>query len=150
MTWTYTGDPSASNRDEVRFLCGDTISTDQLATDEEIAYAIASAGSNGLAAAIVCEALAARFARFADVSVGAARESCSQKSRQFAEKAADLRRKYGALLALSRFGGQTISEKEAFAADTDAIQPSFQVGQQDSPEASTTLDGNWDTDTDWA
>jgi tRNA(Phe) wybutosine-synthesizing methylase Tyw3 len=38
MSWTYTGDPSASKQDEVRFLLGDIKHTEQSLSDEEIMY----------------------------------------------------------------------------------------------------------------
>ena len=59
MTWSYSGDPSASSLDEVRFLVGDTDSTEQLVQNEEIAYAINAEITIGLAAVRVLRALAA-------------------------------------------------------------------------------------------
>ena len=41
MTFTYSGTPSASQRDAIRFLLNDTDSTDVLLQDEEISYLIA-------------------------------------------------------------------------------------------------------------
>jgi hypothetical protein len=38
MAWTYSGNPGASTLDEIRFLIGDTDSTDQLLSNEEINY----------------------------------------------------------------------------------------------------------------
>ena len=38
MAWTYSGDPSSSARDAIRFLVGDTDTNDQLVTNEEIAW----------------------------------------------------------------------------------------------------------------
>lgn len=63
MTFTYTGDPSVSARDRVRFLMGDVVSTAEVTlSDEEIAYLLDTwnddvyeAARNG------CEMLAARF-----------------------------------------------------------------------------------------
>jgi hypothetical protein len=40
MTWTYSGDPSASMQDQVRFLLGDTTLADAKISDEEILYLI--------------------------------------------------------------------------------------------------------------
>ena len=39
MSWEYQG-PSASDKDEVRFLIGDTDVEDQLLSDEEIQYLV--------------------------------------------------------------------------------------------------------------
>lgn len=65
MTWTYTGDPSVSNRDKVRFLIGDTDTNDQLVNDEEIAWALSEGGSIYQAAHDLCTVIASKFARLA-------------------------------------------------------------------------------------
>ena len=52
MTWNYSGDPSLSSRDAVRFLIGDTDPNDPLVTDEEIAYALGRFTEPELAGAI--------------------------------------------------------------------------------------------------
>ena len=40
MTWTYSGNPSSTERDAVRFLVGDTDTNDQLLSNEEIDYLV--------------------------------------------------------------------------------------------------------------
>jgi hypothetical protein len=40
MTFTYSGDPTTSTRNKVRFLLNDTSSTDVLFSDEELDYLI--------------------------------------------------------------------------------------------------------------
>lgn len=68
MTWTYSGDPGSSTRDLVRFLIGDTDTTDQLLTNEEIDYLITTF-TDGYSAAIgAVNALIAKFARQVDES----------------------------------------------------------------------------------
>jgi hypothetical protein len=59
---TYSGDPSASDLDEVRYLLQDTTPATELFTDTEIAYLNASQRSPAYAAAVGAETLAARFA----------------------------------------------------------------------------------------
>ena len=46
MTFTYSGDPTTSTRNKVRFLINDTDSTDVLFTDEELDYLITEWGTN--------------------------------------------------------------------------------------------------------
>jgi hypothetical protein len=53
MTWNYSGNPGASSLDEIRFLIGDTDSSSQLLSDEEINYLFAAYG-DAYAAAIAC------------------------------------------------------------------------------------------------
>lgn len=67
MTFTYSGDPSTSTRNYVRFLLNDTDSTDALFSDEELNYVITEWGGDAYDAARECaEILIARFARLAD------------------------------------------------------------------------------------
>lgn len=87
MTWNYTGNPSGSDRDAVRFLVGDTDSDDQLIADEEIAYLLTVYPEAPHAATAAARAIAAKFARQSDQArtVGdlSLSESLSQKSEQY-------------------------------------------------------------------
>jgi hypothetical protein len=132
MTWTYGGDPSANDRDEVRFLVGDIDTNDQLVSDEEIAYAVAEGGSNYIAAAIVSETIAAQFARDVDFRNGPAQEWASQRYEHFSRKATDLRKRGGALVK-PRFGGQSLADKRSLGDDSDVPQPYFSRGMSDMP-----------------
>lgn len=127
MTWTYDNSPGTVARDEVRFLVGDTDTTDQLVTDEEIAYAIAEEGSGKLAAAAICEAIAAKFARQADEAVGDLKLSKSQRSKAYAERAAQLRSRQ-AVLAMPWAGGLSVTGKADLEADTDRVAPAIKLG----------------------
>ena len=63
MSWTYT-DPNTSDRDKIRFLIGDTDSTDPLLSDEEIAFTLTEAGGSVYQAGHdSCYAIAAKFSR---------------------------------------------------------------------------------------
>lgn len=68
MTFTYTGDPSVSDRDKVRFLIGDTDSTDPHFQDEEIMWLVNTWNDVYEAAAVCADILGGRFAHKADVS----------------------------------------------------------------------------------
>jgi hypothetical protein len=69
MTFTYSGDPSTSIRNYVRFLIHDTDSTDALFSDEELNYVISEWGNDPYKSARECaEILIARFSRLADSS----------------------------------------------------------------------------------
>jgi len=65
MAWSYSGDPSASPLDAVRFLLGDTDQTDQLTlSNQEITWLLSEWDNNlYLAAAAGAEQLAGQFAR---------------------------------------------------------------------------------------
>jgi len=70
VAWTYSGDPSSSLKDAVRFLLGDTDSTDALTlSDEEIAFLLVEWANNTyFAAAAGAEQLAGQFAKEIDYS----------------------------------------------------------------------------------
>lgn len=131
MAWTY--DPSklsTSQRDQVRFLAQDTVSTDPLVQDEEIAFVLTLYGDSRAAAASICEQIAAKFSRQADRSVQSLRVSLSEKSKMYAARAKELRSQVVA--SVKPFaGGMSQAEKLADQADSDRVQPSFQRGQFD-------------------
>lgn len=99
MTFTYSGDPSTSVRNYVRFLINDTDSTDALFSDEELNYVISEWNSDAYNAARECaEILIARFSRLADStskSVGdiSVSESYSSKITHYKELAESLLRR---------------------------------------------------------
>lgn len=131
MTWTYSGDPSSTNRDAVRFLIGDTDNTSQLVTDEEIAYMLTQEGSTSSAAARVCRSLAAKYARFMDQSVGDLNISYSQRFKQFSEMAAKLESDASSRVGIPYAGGISQSDKDSRESDTDRVLPASKVGVHD-------------------
>jgi hypothetical protein len=66
MTFSYSGNPSSSNLDLVRFLLWDTDSTDVLVTNEEIQYMLTTWQNPYEAARACAERLSAKFVRMAD------------------------------------------------------------------------------------
>lgn len=135
MTWTYSGDPAASDLDAVRFTVGDTDKTDELVQNEEISYVLGlQANDINRTGAVVCEAISARFAREVDSGSSDLKESASQKAKAYRERAKELRALAG-IDAEPVFGGITLSELETRDLDTNAVQPSFRVGQDDNPDA---------------
>ncbi len=129
MAWTYSGDPSASGRDAIRFLIGDTDPTDPQLQDAEIDWMLAEHTSSYLAAAHCCQALAAKYARLADKSVGDLSISFSQRQEAYTKMFNRLER----LAAVHGTGapvyagGISESDKEIDETDTDRVQPAFTV-----------------------
>jgi hypothetical protein len=146
MTWTYGGDPSANDRDEVRFLIGDTDSTDELLSDAEINYTIDTYGNNALAAAVCCEAIAAEFARQVDVRNGPAMEWASQRYKQYMDKSKELRKRAQANVK-PKFGGQSLATKDSLASDSDVPQPYFRRGMSDMAGSQSHINGGDDDET---
>lgn len=70
MVWTYTGDPSNSERDAVRFHMQDTDVEDPLYQDEEIDYMLTQHGGVIPTAIAMLRRLLVRFARHPDIRMG--------------------------------------------------------------------------------
>ena len=94
MTFTYSGDPTTSTRNKVRFLLNDTLSTDPLYTDEELDYLITEWGTDVYEICrAAAETLSSKYTRLADStskSVGDLSVSLSYgaKAQEFRELAA--------------------------------------------------------------
>ena len=138
MSWVYSGDPGFSDKDQVRFQVGDTDGTDQQVSDEEIEWAITETASTRGAAAIIARAIAAKYARLTDMSVGDLRQSYSQRQEHYTELAERLERQEG-LRSLNDMyaGGISESDKETQEEDTDRVSPNFKIGMHDNPGSST-------------
>ena len=137
MGWTYAGDPSANDRDFVRFEVGDTDTTDQLVTDEEIAGAVSVWGNKWRAASNVAKAIAGKFARRVDTTMGKLKISYSQRVKHYMDLAKTLEaeaKKHGA--AAPWAGAISQDLKKAEEDDSDRVQPAFVVDQFDFPPTS--------------
>ena len=138
LPWSYSGDPSASANDAVRFLCGDTSSGNAFVSDPEIGYALAQENSNQYrAAALVCEGLAAKFASEPDSKIGDLALSGSQISKRFDERGKELRKRYLARGVSPFVGGISRSGKDTEISDSDRVQPAFSIGMFDANSSST-------------
>ena len=92
MTFTYSGDPTTSTRNKVRFLLNDTDSTDVLFSDEELAYLITEWVDTYEICRAACETLVSRVNRLADStskSVGdiSVSQSYTAKAKQYQDLA---------------------------------------------------------------
>lgn len=132
MSWSYSGDPSSSDSDQVRFIIGDTNTDDQLVSDEEIAWSLTQ-GSIYNAAAICARSIAASFSRFADKSVDDLKISYSQKSAQYSKLADNLESKDAHKSLGVYAGGISVADKQSNEENTDRVSPSFTRGITDNP-----------------
>lgn len=142
MTWSYSGNPASSQKDAVRFLIGDTDTTRQLATDEEIAWSLTEQPNTYQAAALVCLSLASKFSKSGTVKVGDVTCSGTELAAQFTQRARELERKAAAQAALPFVGGRSLQGKADLREDPDSTQPSFAIGQDDHPDTSGNQDQN--------
>lgn len=138
MTWTYSGNPSATAKDAIRFLIGDTDTNDQLLSDEEIAWVNSeSSGSSTAITALYdaayrcCVTIASKLAREADKQIGDLQVSLSQRANNYRTQAQELKslsmREGGVPVPYA--GGITISDKDIDQENSDIFQPWFSSGQ---------------------
>lgn len=142
MTWTYGGAPgttsAATRRDAVRLLVGDTDTTDQQVTDEEIAFGLSQASDDIYnASALMCRAIAGQFARLVDTSIESVRSSYSQRVTQYTELAVRLvkeGKRLGSVgLGVPVAGGLSISELASVESDPDRVPSAFRIEQFSNP-----------------
>lgn len=85
-TWSYSGNPSNSNRDACRFVIGDTDVNNQLVTDAEIDWLLAEWENNiYTAGAEACVAISGKFTAKADYSRSVGDMSISTQYQRQAE-----------------------------------------------------------------
>ncbi len=138
---TYSGDPSASDLDAVRFLIGDTGPVSPATTpvfllfNEEINYLLAQYPKVLAAAAAGADALCAKLARQVDELTGDLQRKCSQKSKQYGELADKLRKQASdplTSLPITFGGGISITDIESREDDDDRFPDIFNIGEDDS------------------
>ena len=135
MAWSYSGNPSSSERDAVRFLVGDTDTNDQLLSNEEIDYLTTQHGSVHRIASESARAIAAKFARLMNRSIGGLSADFSAKYRQYLELADNLLEKDEIAPVSPFISGFGRSAKEAVELDTDRESTFGRKGQHDNPRA---------------
>jgi len=142
MTWTYTGDPAANTRDEVRFLVGDTDKDDALVQDEEINYAIGVESSTLRAAVRVSRAIAAHYARAVEKQVGDLKIKAGEKYKNYLDIMKALEEEAaGSIPGASPFaGGISTSQKETQENNSDRVAPYFSRDMMDNPNSGSSAE----------
>jgi len=133
MAWTYNT-ALAANRDKVRLLVGDTLSTDPQLSDEELDAMLVIYGGVKSTAIAVLRTLAAKYARFADKWVGDLKILASQKSRAYLEMANALSSSGALTPAAPTAGGIFVDDKQAIEEDDSLVKSTFKRGMSDNPE----------------
>lgn len=138
MTWTYAGDPSASDVAAVRFYLQDVIIEDPLMSDEEIQFLWddwneRGNGSHVYVAAIAADTLAAKFAREVSVSADGVSVGVQELQSKFEALAVSLRAQF----QREQNAGAPETFGNVFGEEFDAsIKPlSFGKGMHDNSEA---------------
>lgn len=118
----------ATTSDQVRFLVGDTSNSasTELLADGEITWILTQETNVYRAASVAAEAIAAKFSRLADTSVGDVSVSNSQKSAQYKDLAKRLALKATKRGSAAAFaGGISVSDRDTRLDDTDRVDPFF-------------------------
>lgn len=135
MTWSYSGDPSTSKKDEVRFLIGDTDQDDQLLQDEEIEYLLSVESNVYRAASKAARSIAAKFSREAEKSIGDYSIKANQRAEAYKRLMKDLEeegKKKMSFAGKPYAGGIRLSDKEKDRTNKDMVQPRFRKGFMDN------------------
>jgi hypothetical protein len=122
-TGTYSGDPSSSSKDMLRFIIGDTVSPFILG-DLEI-DALIAANSMNLAASIAARTIGAYYARVADQQVGSVKITYAKTADHFFQLSETLASDTSQSLPYPYAGGISITDKDSAEEDTDRVEPAF-------------------------
>lgn len=131
MTWTYSLDPSSSDKDAVRFLIGDTCFDAQQLQDEEIDWVLTEEPNVYLAGARCASSISGLYAKKADKSVGDLRIKYTSIRDQYGSLAANLEARGAIRSAVAYAGGISKDDKEQVEEETDRVEPSFEMGMHD-------------------
>lgn len=133
MAWTY--DPEIpTDKDWVRLTIGDTNESFPLMQDEEIEYYITETGSKESAAIACVEAIIPKLALLYNRKKNADSEieyDAASRTKWYNDLLDKLLSKYSGCAPYA--GGISKADIAANKADTDVLQPSFEVGQFDMP-----------------
>jgi hypothetical protein len=126
VSWSYSFNPGSTPKDQVRFLIGDTDSTDPLLQDEEIVWVLSKYNNSPINAAIrCCESVVGKFSRLANETVGQVRIEFKQKAEGYMKLLTMLKTRLATEDATPYAGGISISDKITVNQNTDRVKPDF-------------------------
>lgn len=130
---TYSGDPSISERDAVRFWINDTDVDNAQIMDAEIDYTIGIFPNPMLAAAQCARNLQAKYARKPNKRVGDLQISWGDIAKAYATLAADLEARGNTFGLQPYSGGISWADRFRVSSNTDRVKPPFRgQGQFDN------------------
>lgn len=145
MAWSYSGDPGASDKDEVRFLIQDVDTGLQLLSDEEIQFLLDRwlnrYDSVTYVAAVAAATVSRKFVGVLTISADGVTVNAADLVDRYKALAVQLRSEYIA----SQVGGQIDLSNIMVGQGHDySIKPlSFAIGLHDNPEAGAQDYGGW-------
>lgn len=125
MAWSYSGDPSRSDKDAVRFRLGDTDVNHQQVSDGEITYTLAEK-SDSIPSTVLALAIALRnkYAPYVNEKTDRVSIEYGQMFEHFKALVKEIKRD-SALTAMPFAGGISVGDKAARVDDTDRVKPKF-------------------------
>jgi hypothetical protein len=139
--WSYSGDPTTSPLDEVRFLAGDTNSDNRHVADAEINYqfvrsygSVANAPPTGnyIPAYRIAEIIAMQYATMGQSkTVGDLSISWGDRADQYRKRAAELRRNATIFGVTVWLGGTSRQEKISNISNPDRITTAVKIDGMD-------------------
>lgn len=133
MAFSYSGDPSTSIRDRVRFELADTAKNAPILDDEEIDYCIAQEPSTEGAIAKAAESITAKFRRQVNVRVGQLSLDYQARAQQYEALATQWRQ-------VAK--GSNNSMPTSIATEGTGGGPFFWRGMHDNPGADVSVKPN--------
>lgn len=121
MAWSYSGDPTSSALDALRFHIGDTESATPLLSNEEINYVLANNASLNRQLAACFETIGRKLLQRPNFALDKWREDRHEVAKSFLEQAKELRKKSAAQGIYA--GGISKTDKETREEDTDRDAP---------------------------
>lgn len=131
--WTYSGDPSSSDLDAVRWLVGDIDTDDPLLADTAVNFVLDHSSNVYAAAADAAEQIAGIFAREVSHAVDGVQIGTDELQEKYLTLALRLRAR-SSRLGIPYAGGISVSDKRGVARETDRAAGSFFLGMGDNRE----------------
>lgn len=148
MTWSYTGDPTTSPRDELRFTLQDTDTGLQLLQDEELDFLInewmPKYDSLTYVASVAAATISRKFVGIVSVSADGVSVNTADLAQRYRDLALQLRDEYKA----AQIGGEVNIDNVLIGQGPDySIRPlRFGVGLHDNSDAGLQDWGGWTYD----
>ena len=133
MAWTYSGDPAASELDQLRFVSGDVDQHRQLWQNEEIAFVLSEAVSVEEAARQLLQAKIRQISLTPRVRLGSFTFDATALISSLKENLEALGVTRGSMAPWA--GGISQGDKKARESSKDRVRPRFHRGQFDNKQA---------------
>lgn len=144
---TYSGDPTNSDRDAVRFWIDDTDVDNAQIMDAEVDYTLTLFPNALLAAANCARKLAGKYARKVNKRVGDLSINYSDISKKYEDLADSLQAQGDTIGLIPYGGGLSRADMEAVRSNTDRVRPFFSrklFDDQAGPNNTSSTD--WETE----